>query len=577
RGALAEVLAGIPAEHPLTGVVHAAGVLDDGVVESLTPDRVDAVLRPKADAAWNLHELTRDMDLSAFVLFSSVAGTLGSPGQGNYAAANAYLDGLAHHRRAEGMQATSLAWGLWANGMGDGLSDADRSRVDRSGIGALSAAEGLELFDAALASDDAVLVPVRLDTRPRPADTVPPMLRGLIRPRLSRASSENEPALEQRLIGLSEADQRRVLLDMVRSHAADVLGYPAREAVGTETPFADLGFDSLTAVELRNRLSGDTGLKLTPTLVFDHPTPSGIASHLQTELAVTADRGAGTPTGPLGALFHDACEAGKVGEAVELLMAASRLRPAFHTPSDVDRIPEPVRLSTGQASPGLICFPSVGALSSPRQYARFAAALRGLRDVTAFPAPGFAEGERLPASAEAVVEVLAEAVQRQAGDGPFVLVGHSSGGWLAHAVTERLEKQGTPPFTVALLDTYLSYDSAIPRLQATMTRRMIAQEETFGQVEDGRLTAMGGYFRLFADWTPAPITTPTVFLRAEKPLVDDGADAAQWRSSWALPHAALDVPGDHFTMIEDHAEATARALHDWLENRPNHDRTETTR
>ncbi|WP_189868230.1 beta-ketoacyl synthase N-terminal-like domain-containing protein, partial [Streptomyces noursei] len=255
-----------------------------GVVESLTPDRVDAVLRPKADAAWNLHELTRDMDLSAFVLFSSVAGTLGSPGQGNYAAANAYLDGLAHHRRAEGLSATSLAWGLWANGMGDGLSDVDRSRVDRSGIGALSAAEGLELFDAALASDDAVLVPVRLDTRPRPADTVPPMLRGLIRVRARRVSADSGSGLVQRLARLSEAEQVRALVDLVRAHAAGVLGHASSDVVGESRAFRELGFDSLGAVELRNQLNAATGLRLPSSLVFDYPNSIALAEYLRGEM-----------------------------------------------------------------------------------------------------------------------------------------------------------------------------------------------------------------------------------------------------------------------------------------------------
>ncbi|MCG0289252.1 type I polyketide synthase, partial [Streptomyces sp. PSAA01] len=157
RDALAATLATVPAEHPLTAVVHTAGVLDDGVIGSLTPERVDHVMRPKVDAAWNLHELTRDLDLTAFVLFSSASGVFGTPGQGNYAAANAFLDALAAHRRAEGLPAVSPAWGPWAGaGMAGGLDEADISRMRRAGLPPLSPAEGLALLDAALTTDEAV-------------------------------------------------------------------------------------------------------------------------------------------------------------------------------------------------------------------------------------------------------------------------------------------------------------------------------------------------------------------------------------------------------------------------------------
>ncbi|WP_372516484.1 SDR family NAD(P)-dependent oxidoreductase [Streptomyces noursei] len=284
RDALAEVLARIPAEHPLTGVVHAAGVLDDGVMESLTPERIDAVLRPKADAAWNLHELTQDMNLSAFILFSSVAGTLGSPGQGNYAAANAYLDGLAHHRRAEGLQATSLAWGLWTHGMGDSLSEVDRSRASRTGVDAMSVEEGLGLFEAALAAQETFLVPARLDTSVRSADAVPPLLRGLIRVRAIRASADSDSGLLQRLAGLSEVEQVRVLVDLVRAHAAEVLGHASSDVVEEVRAFRELGFDSLGAVELRNQLNTATGLRLPSTLVFDYPNSVELAEYLRREM-----------------------------------------------------------------------------------------------------------------------------------------------------------------------------------------------------------------------------------------------------------------------------------------------------
>ncbi|WIX91748.1 type I polyketide synthase [Amycolatopsis sp. DG1A-15b] len=284
RDALARLL-----EHTdLTAVIHAAGVLDDATLEALTPARLDAVLAPKAVAARNLDELSRRHDLSAFVLFSSAAGVFGTPGQANYAAANTYLDGLAQRRQADGLPAHSLAWGFWepASGMTAG---ADATRLARAGLRPISAADGLALFDAALNAPQAALVPCPLDTKAlREAGSVPPILRSLVH--VAKPAAAVVPrGVSGRLAGLSPDERLRQLRTLVLGHTAAVLGHGDPGALDADHAFKQLGFDSLTAVELRNRLTAATELKLPATLVFDHPTPAALVEHLHTRLAGTGE------------------------------------------------------------------------------------------------------------------------------------------------------------------------------------------------------------------------------------------------------------------------------------------------
>jgi len=371
RAGLAALLAAVPAGCPLTAVVHAAGVLDDGVTGSLTPARVEAVMRPKADAAWHLHELTRDVDLEAFVLFSSAAATFGSAGQGNYAAANAFLDGLASCRRAAGLPGVSLAWGLWAgaSGMTGHLDDGDRARMTRGGVQGLTAGQGLALLDAAAGRPEPQLVPARLDlagVRAAAArgEQVPALWRVLvIRPGLASrpaaAPADQARTLGQQLAALSPADQDTVLLNVVRGHVATVLGHTAAGAVAPDRAFTDLGFDSLTAVELRNRLHAATGLQLPATVVFDYPAPAALARHLREQLCPAAAAQSGPadhqlrqvlaaiplnrlreagllePLLQLTGLHHTAASGPGAGaaEAIDTLDADSLVRLALHTES----------------------------------------------------------------------------------------------------------------------------------------------------------------------------------------------------------------------------------------------------
>ncbi|MEV0408779.1 SDR family NAD(P)-dependent oxidoreductase [Actinoallomurus sp. NPDC050550] len=299
RAAVEHLVAGIDPAHPLTGVVHAAGVIDDGLVTSLTPERFAAVWRAKATAAANLHAVTAGLRLGLFVVFSSAAAVLGSPGQANYAAANAYCDALTRQRHATGLPGVSIGWGLWesVSGMTGHVTEADLARMRRDGFTPLRDEQGLALLDAAHRHGSPHLVAVDLDTRAlaaRPPEIVPAMLRALTaktggrRPSAASGATDRPSDLKGRLAGMSVTEQHRTLLTLVGSHAATVLGHRDPGAVRADTPFKELGFDSLTAVELRNRLATATGLRLPAALIFDYPQADALADHLRQRLVPDA-------------------------------------------------------------------------------------------------------------------------------------------------------------------------------------------------------------------------------------------------------------------------------------------------
>ncbi|MFF4085174.1 SDR family NAD(P)-dependent oxidoreductase [Streptomyces sp. NPDC001777] len=329
REQLARLLAAVPDAHPWTGVVHLAAALDDGLLTAQDPERLWKVLGPKAAGAVHLHRLTRELDLSAFVLFSSVAGVFGGAGQSTYAAANTFLDALAAHRRAEGLPATSVSWGLWeaaGNGPTDNLGQADLARMRRQGISALTSEQALRLLDAALSRPEPHLVAARLelDALQRGNDKgqdVPALLRGMLRGRLRRAQDSGAPAaaLKDRLAQLSDKERRRTVLQTVQREAAVVLGLPDSEGVGAQQVFKEVGLDSLMAVELRRRLSAETGIALPATIAFDHPTPDAVAAFLLERIAPPETPGrAPARRGAAGSLT-----AAQIDGLVELLRAAT--------------------------------------------------------------------------------------------------------------------------------------------------------------------------------------------------------------------------------------------------------------
>ncbi|WP_443732151.1 SDR family NAD(P)-dependent oxidoreductase [Streptomyces flavofungini] len=305
RDALAAALAGLAADGVRVGsVLHAAGVLDDGILADLTPESLDRSLRPKVDAALHLHELTEHLGLDAFVLFSSLAGTMGSPAQGGYAAGNSFLDGLVEYRRSIGRPGVSIAWGLWegVGGMGAGLTDTDLTRLSRIGVAPLTPERGLELLDAAVRRDAPVAVAAAwhlagLRDRLATGGTVPALLENLVPApaRGAEAATADAPA--------ASAGTGDRLLDTVLQEVAAVLGHASGAVVDPHGAFDQIGFDSLTAVELRNRLGAATGVKLPATFIYDWPTTTELVAHLKAEQgrvtgAAGADGAAARPADP---------------------------------------------------------------------------------------------------------------------------------------------------------------------------------------------------------------------------------------------------------------------------------------
>jgi thioesterase domain-containing protein len=566
----------------LTGVVHSAGVLDDGVLGSLTPARLAKVLGPKVDAAWNLHELTRELDLSAFVLFSSAAGVLGNPGQGNYAAANSFLDALVRTRYADGLPAASMAWGLWdqETGMSTHVSGTARELLARQGFPAISDEQGCALFDAAMLAGEPVTVPLRVNVPVLRAAgrPVPPPLRGLVRQR--RQSAAGERTTESwlpRLSGCAPDERVAVLAELVRGEVALVLGHRDAAELPAGKAFADLGLDSLMAVQFRNRLTAGTGLRLPASVAFDHPTPEELARHLLSDLdnapasstspASSGDSGrpdATSTTYTLSALYRKVCAAGEPAAGMRMLVGASYAAPTLDTTHPA---PTPTRLSTGAGTPVLACFLSLTPTVGTGEYTQLARAFASERDVLVFGHPGLGAGDAVPADRESLVRMHAEGVTSATAGRPVVIVGHSTGGALGYAVAAHLAESGTPPAGVVMLDTYhvdreLGDANWFLSLAARAVRMV---EERFDPVDDATLAAMGAYMRLFSGWRPPPLDVPALLVRAAEPTEEMTAATPDWRSTWPQPHDSATVPGDHFTLMENHAATTAAAMRTWLD------------
>ncbi|HWH94448.1 MAG TPA: SDR family NAD(P)-dependent oxidoreductase [Baekduia sp.] len=581
RAALERLIVAIPADRPLTAVVHAAAALDDGVLTAMDGERLRRVMRPKIDAAIHLHELTRELPLSEFILFSSAAACLGSPGQGNYAAANACLDALAAARQAEGLPALALAFGFWerVTELTQHLTTAEGRRAGPLDLLPMSDELGLDLIDTARMAGQPMLAPMRLDlanlaARAR-AGILPPVLSDLVRvrPRRLAAVAGGESAA-----GKGAGDGHRLGAEAIRAEIAASLGYTSPAAVDPHLSFLELGFDSLVSLELRKRLQAATGLVLPATVMFDHPTPAALIEHLQGQLGGAPSAGpasdaagangngnGGGANGTLTAMFRRAVQLRKLTDGVAIAEAAARLRPRFGVSHSEAEAPAVIPLAAGEDEPVVFCIPSLIASSGPHEYARLAKGLTGRREVVGVPVPGFAADELLPSMLDAVAGAQAAAIKRHADGRPVALVGFSTGGLLAYAVAAECAREGIAPAAVVMIDSY-TMDTMWPIAHPVFDRMLEGDGEHPG-VDDHRLMAMGAYLGLLSAWTPEAPAAPTLLLKAADP-VPGVIRVEDWRASWPLWHTAVDVPGTHLTILEDHAPTTARAIDDWLARLP---------
>jgi acyl transferase domain-containing protein len=572
REQLRQMLASVPSLHPLTAVFHTAGALDDGIIESLDRGRLEKVMTPKVDGALNLHELTRAADLSDFVLYSSAPSVIGSAGQGSYAAGNAFLDALAQQRRAEGLPGSSLAWGLWPeqSGLRASLSEADRGRYaeqirTRLAILPFPPGEGLHLFDLARSFDDGLLVAARFDKASLRARAEVGMLPAALRALVGagrRGSREASGALARKLAAVGPEGRQVAALEAVLAQTAAVLGESVGGAIDPKVEFKDLGLDSLSAVELRNRLGHLAGVRLRSTLAFDHPTPTAVASHL-CELIGRAERGA-EPVGAAGSgvmtqLLRLAHEEGRMREAVPILGQMAAHWPTFDSLAELAPSP-PIVLARGERPPALVCVPSFVNGLGPQQFIRLAGACEGRRAVMATSLPGFHPGDRLPATWDLVLEGLAAAVTATDVE-ELVLVGYSIGGVIAHDLAAVLAAGGRPPSGLVLLDTYLAGPDDLDRLFGAVMNQILGREGSWLPVDD-ELIAVGAYGRLFEERDVGgalALQVPTLHVRAREPL-EHGGDHELWQPGGET----VEVDADHFTLIEAAAPAVAAAIESWL-------------
>ncbi|MEU4641511.1 type I polyketide synthase [Micromonospora sp. NPDC023814] len=567
-----------------TGVRTVLHVADsDGAgdpVSTLEPSDLADTVAARTAAVELLDRACGDRPIDEFVVFSSTAAVWGGGGAAVAAAAGAGLAALAARRRAAGRPTTVVAWVPWADEV------AEPGQLRRRGVRPLATDVAVSALQQALGQGDDQVALADLDwstfgptfTAVRPS----PLLRGVPEAvevdrdaRPGGEASDPARALRERLAATSAGDRHRILLDLVRARVATVLGHASPGAVEADRDFLELGFDSLTALELRDALRQETGAELSATLLFDHHTPTALARHLLGQLvgadeAEAAPDVAGEPApggaggGLLGGLFNQPKAREDPAGYAELLVKLAQFRPSFSEPAQLTRPAGILRLAEGGAGAPLVCCCTMSLLSGAHEYARLASGFRGVRDVWALPNPGFGVGEELPADLDALLRVHADTVLRTVGPGPFVLAGHSGGAMVANLLAGELERQGRSPAAVVLMDTYPADSEVLGGWVPQLLDGMIDRDSAYTPMDDWRTTAWAGYLPLFLDWQPAPMAASTLLVRASEPLGEWDGEEDGWRSRWPYPHEAVDAAGDHFSMVADRGPELAGTVQRWL-------------
>ncbi|WP_328751218.1 type I polyketide synthase [Streptomyces sp. NBC_00285] len=573
-------------EPPLTAVFHLAGVVDDAVVDGMTPGRVAGVLAPKADAAWHLHEATEGLELAAFVLYSSAAGVLGRPGQSNYAAANGFLDALAAHRVARGLPAQSLAWGPWTTAHDEGMAGrVAPSLLAGDGVPAVTEQEGVELLDAALRTAEPVLVTVPFGRVTAAGPGVPSVLGDLFPARpapapAASASPQAPGAWRKTLLATADADRETVLAGLLRAELAAVLGFPDADAFPADREFGQLGFDSLTALQFRNRLSAFTRVRLAPSVVLEHPTLKGLAVHVLAALreagalshaAAGASDGPAAPTGPDSAtpeaagqlpspsyrfstVYHRVLREQGPLEAMTLRYVASYALPPFTAADRAHHTVEPVLLTRGgdaDAAGGRTAAALVYVPDYLAPFHRVPTALAerfdGERDLFFLEHPGFGARRAVPDSMDTLVRAHADAVREIARGGPVVLVGYCAGGVIAYEVARHLAGTGEPTAGVVLIDSHAGLlQRGDARALALMAAGAALPDDVVEEFDDSLLIAGGGYARVLEGWDPAAPSGPSPEAppaSASEPPPVPSAKPSPTRSSTPAPVPTLLLRG----------------------------------